>query len=185
MVNEDEPPRGRRGGWHATTRRAAEAGLIAAALVCVWTAGFERSGELGAVRGRVELDVPAEVKELEREASKDVEDDATKAGLKALGSRNSLVATLTGGLKRKLKNMQLGDNALMGIITSKIAGKHASPGAAAAPTETAHGKRGRNATLTEQAMASNVGAVEAAVQRDRFRRQHKGERLAWVLRAAS
>uniref|UniRef100_A0A7S4P359 Uncharacterized protein n=1 Tax=Guillardia theta TaxID=55529 RepID=A0A7S4P359_GUITH len=53
------------------------------------------------------------VRQLEQEARRNVENDATVAGLKALDDKDSLAATLTGGLKRKLENMQAGDDLML------------------------------------------------------------------------
>jgi hypothetical protein len=68
----------------------------------------------------IELDRPPKsVLALEREARKDVEDDATNAGLEALQhAKSSLTASLTGGLKRDLQNMKAGDDALLKHIES-------------------------------------------------------------------
>ena len=64
---EAETPRSVSGRRSAATRRAAASGLVVAAVVCVWAAGS--SGNRG--WGSVELDrEPAEVRQLEREASK-------------------------------------------------------------------------------------------------------------------
>ncbi|EKX43412.1 hypothetical protein GUITHDRAFT_140463 [Guillardia theta CCMP2712] len=56
---------------------------------------------------------PKMVRQLEQEARRNVENDATVAGLKALDDKDSLAATLTGGLKRKLENMQAGDDLML------------------------------------------------------------------------
>jgi hypothetical protein len=67
----------------------------------------------------VELGVPKSVLALEREARKDVENDATNAGLEALQhAKSSLTASLTGGLKRDLQNMKAGDDELLKHIES-------------------------------------------------------------------
>jgi len=76
--------------------------LAATALVVVTAVAFNSSAH----RQAAELEAPPRmVAEMEREARKDVENDATSAGLKALNSKDSLAATLTGGLKSKIEDM--------------------------------------------------------------------------------
>mmetsp|Transcript_27724 Transcript_27724/g.44610 ORF Transcript_27724/g.44610 Transcript_27724/m.44610 type:complete len:477 (+) Transcript_27724:1-1431(+) len=94
--------------------------LAATALVVVTAVAFNSSAH----RQAAELEAPPRmVAEMEREARKDVENDATSAGLKALNSKDSLAATLTGGLKSKIEDMNAGDKALMDKIMSRTQGK--------------------------------------------------------------
>lgn len=79
-------------------------------------------GGTGRKRREVLESAPASVLELEKEAKKDVENDATNAGLAALqNSKSGLTASLTGGLKRDLQNMKEGDDALLKHIESASA----------------------------------------------------------------
>jgi len=98
--------------WRATLLAAAA--FVVAAVVAN-SAGLPAAAELEGP--------PREVAELEREARKDVENDATSAGLKALSSKDSLAATLTGGLKTKIEDMNAGDKALMNKIMAQTEGK--------------------------------------------------------------
>jgi hypothetical protein len=136
-------------------------------------------------QGTVEMESPpASVEQMEREARRDVEDDATNAGLKALGSKDSLAATLTGGLKKQLENMDTGDHELMARIEAKVEGKSTKGAAKAAAkvavaakaakvaaaakqvaAKAASGARGR--TANRQPPKPVLRNVVSAVQRDR------------------
>ncbi|MGB1597691.1 MAG: hypothetical protein ACPIOQ_33355, partial [Promethearchaeia archaeon] len=93
-------------------------------------------------------------------------DDATRAGLKALGSKDSLAATVTGGLKSTVERAAAGDSALLHRIesASKTAAALAAPAAKDVP-----GARGRDEDRGGAAKppVPVMQNVVAAVQRDR------------------
>jgi len=152
--------------------------LAATALVVVTAVAFNSSAH----RQAAELEAPPRmVAEMEREARKDVENDATSAGLKALNSKDSLAATLTGGLKSKIEDMNAGDKALMDKIMSRTEGKSGAvakasaiqamakkaAAAAALKLPLAKAVRGIHGRDANQPPLPVMRTVVAAVMRDR------------------
>ena len=100
--------------WGLCARRSALLLAIAAASVVTVA---KRSGHQLQTSA---LEAPPKmVAWLNKEARKNVEDDTTKAGLKALDNKDSLAATLTGGLKKTVEEMNAGDTALLHEIIAK------------------------------------------------------------------
>lgn len=126
--------------------------------------------------GPVELErTPKMVRQLEAEAKQDVESDVTVAGLKRLSARDSLAATLTGGLKRQLENMQHGDASLLKNIEAK-----ATKGAKAKVKMAATKKAVAAATAAKHDQPGSAGeqhvamiTVTQAVERDRIHEMHE------------
>ena len=174
---------------HGRAGVAWRAALLASAAVVVLAAVVFS----GRRPSEVEMESPPKmVEEMEAEARKDVDDDATKAGLKALSSTNTLAATVTGGLKKQLENMNKGDSELLKKIDAQIGVKTASSSSKAAakkavaakaalaktkPAKLPPGNRGRDAhRLTPpKPVMSNV---VAAVMRDR---KHEMMRMSKAL----
>jgi len=151
---------------------------------------------------RTELEGPPRmVLQLEQEARRDVVNDATSAGLKALTNKDSLAATLTGGLKKQIEQVNSGDKALLARIEADSAGKSKGAGAgkhAAAAAKGAAEKRvaakhvaakqvARKAAAAAHGPAPGahgrtahrvvpprpvMGSVVAAVKRDREHEMH-------------
>ena len=142
---------------------------------------------------------PPMVRQLEQEARRDVVHDATVAGLKALTSKDSLAATLTGGLIKQVEQVNAGDDKLLAQIESDSAskgkgkgkGKHAvaarrtaakqavakkATAAAAAQHGPAPGAHGRSANRVPPQPV--MGNVVAAVKRDR---QHEMRSMSKAL----
>jgi hypothetical protein len=128
-------------------------------------------------------DAPKMVRELGDLARRDVENDATNAGLKALSSHGSLAATLTGGLKRDLQNMNEGDDLLLARIESSVSPKSGTPKASAKPTSSkstskeatspaATNSTAKSASGTAKPAVS-INAVQDAVKRDRATQMHE------------
>ena len=119
-------------------------------------------------------DAPKMVRELGDLARRDVENDATNAGLKALSSHGSLAATLTGGLKRDLQNMNEGDDLLLARIENSVSSKS---GKSSVSTETQTRKTAPESkiesTPTAPKPAVTITAVQAAVKRDRAAQMHE------------
>eukprot|EP00960_Hanusia_phi_P072464 767792-Hanusia_phi.AAC.1 len=112
---------------------------------------------------------PKMVRQLEEEARRNVEDDATVAGLKALDDKDSLAATLTGGLKRKLEDMQAGDNLMLKSIEKE----------ASAPdrmVKTAQKEKVEGGVKKDVASIKlpdvDINDVIAVIRRDRKRQMH-------------
>jgi hypothetical protein len=131
-------------------------------------------------------DAPKMVRELGDLARRDVENDATNAGLKALSSHGSLAATLTGGLKRDLQNMNEGDDLLLARIESSVSPKSGTPkpsdatkttsSKTASKEEKANSTAEKSATQTEGSKskpAVSINAVQDAVKRDRATQMHE------------
>jgi hypothetical protein len=90
---------------------ASGAALTVAALLAVVFVGLIVETGRSEEQRPVVLGIPKSVLALENEARKDVENDATNAGLEALQhSKSSLTASLTGGLKRDLQASNLAMN---------------------------------------------------------------------------
>jgi hypothetical protein len=120
-------------------------------------------------------DAPKMVQELGDLARRDVENDATNAGLKALSSHGSLAATLTGGLKRDLQNMNEGDDLLLARIEDSVSsksGKSSNVKTTGHATESASTNRTESPS-TSQKPAVSITAVQAAVKRDRVAQMHE------------
>lgn len=163
--------------------------FVAVGLALAMVVGFGRKEG-----GPVELErTPKMVRQLEAEAKQDVESDVTVAGadsfrcapaapcplltsqilppgLKRLSARDSLAATLTGGLKRQLENMQHGDASLLKNIEAK-----ATKGAKAKVKMAATKKAVAAATAAKHDQPGSAGeqhvamiTVTQAVERDRI-----------------
>jgi hypothetical protein len=172
------------------------AALLSAAAVLVVAAVRLPQPRASALEGP-----PPMVRQLEQEARRDVVHDATVAGLKALTSKDSLAATLTGGLIKQVEQVNAGDDKLLAQIESDSAGKGKGKGkgkhavaarwtaakqavakraAAAAAAAVKHGPapgaRGRSATRVPPQPV--MGNVVAAVKRDR---QHEMRSMSKAL----
>ena len=182
----EEQERGAGKFWRGRLAWRAAVLTVVAAVVAVAAVAAVRTG--GGMR-RVALEGPPRmVAELEKEARHDVEDDATKAGLKALNSKDSLAATLTGGLKTRIEDVDEGDGALLKKIMAKSGAKPSADTASAKKSKAAK-KSAKKAVAAKEAASRNpkgsrgrafnradhlppkpvISNVVAAVMRDRKR----------------
>ena len=117
------------------------------------------------------------VLQLEQEARRNVENDATVAGLKALDDKDSLAATLTGGLKRKLENMQAGDDLMLKNIEKeasqpdKVARKEKQE-RKQEEEEEGGGRKANKGPASIKLPNVDIDDVIAVIRRDRKRQMH-------------